>query len=163
MEKTFIAEAQGFGWWGVIPGSIAVLFGAMYLFQIILKKPIGNRPAPDWLLLVFFVLTSTFTIVLYFQNLKTSITNRAVYVNFGIFASQRIFPLADIKSISIRKYDGMNEFSGWGVKSNSNEQSYTESGNEGVEIELKSGGKKILIGTQKPVEMQKIIDQFYAK
>ena len=106
---------------------------------------------------------STFTIVLYFQYLKTSITNRVVYVSFGIFASQRVFPLADIKSISIRKYDGMNEFSGWGVKANPNEQSYTESGNEGIEIELKSSGKKILIGTQKPAEMQKVIDQLYAK
>ena len=57
----------------------------------------------------------------------------------------------------------MNEFSGWGVKANPNEQSYTESGNEGIEIELKSSGKKILIGTQKPAEMQKVIDQLYAK
>ena len=123
----------------------------------------GNHPAPDWLLLLFFVLTSAFSIVFYFQKLKTSITNRAVYVSFGIFASQKVFPLTDIKSIEIRKYDGMNEFSGWGVKSNSNEQSYTVSGNEGVEIELKNGGKKILIGTQKPLEMQKVIDQLYFK
>jgi hypothetical protein len=54
----------------------------------------------------------------------------------------------------------MKEFSGWGVKGNNLEQSYTVSGDEGLEITLKSGGKKILIGTQERAQMQSVLNKY---
>jgi hypothetical protein len=160
MEKTYIEEIQSFGWLGIAPGIIAVMFGIFCFFQIVLKRQIGNHPAPNWLLILIFVLTATLAMVFSLQRLRTSITDQAIYVSFGIFASKKVIPLSNIKSISVRKYDGMKEFSGWGVKANANEQSYTVSGDNGVEIELNSEGKKILIGTDKPNEMLSVIDKY---
>src|ERR1700679_4252332 len=119
METTYISEAQSFQWYFMlIPGVIALLFGVMWFFQVFFHKPIGNRNAPDWLLLVIFILTATFAVAFSLQKLKTSMTNRAIYTSFGVFAPKQAIPLTDIKSISIRKYDGMKEFSGWGVRGN---------------------------------------------
>jgi len=161
METTYINEVQSFQWYFMlVPGMIALLFGVMWFFQVFLHKRIGNRNAPDWLLLVIFILTAAFAVGFSLQKLKTSITNRAIYTSFGVFASKQAIPLTNIKSIAIRKYDGMNEFSGWGVRGNANEQCFTVSGSEGIEIELKSGGKKILIGTQKADGMQAVIERY---
>ena len=45
---------------------------------------------------------------------------------------------------------------GWGVRYNDSESCFTVSGNDALEIELKSG-TKFLIGTQKPEEITGII------
>jgi hypothetical protein len=163
VEVTYIAEVQSFGWWVVmIPVMAALLFGVMLFSQVILHKRIGNRNAPNWLLLLIFILTTSFAVAFNLQKLKTTITNRAIYISFGVLTSNRVILLTDIKSIAIRKYDGMKEFSGWGVKGNDQEQSYTVSGDEGIEIALKSGGKKILIGTQKADKMRAVIAKYLA-
>jgi hypothetical protein len=161
METTYISEVQSFQWYFMlIPGMIALLFGVMWFFQVFLHKRIGNRNAPDWLLLVIFILTAIFAVGFSQQKLKTSITNRAIYTSFGVFAGKHAILLTDIKSISIRNYDGMKEFSGWGVRGNADERCYTVSGDEGMEIELKSGGKKVLIGTQKAGDMGAVIGKY---
>jgi len=160
VENVYINEIQSFRWLALVPGLVTLLFAVLCYFQIVLKKQVGNRPAPSWLLVVFFLFTATVTAMLGLQKLTLSITNKAVYINFGVFASKQVIPLTDIKSIAVRKYNGPGEFSGWGVKSNAHEQSYTVSGDEGVEIILKNG-KMILVGTQKPKEMQRVINQYF--
>ncbi len=163
MDTIYIEESQSFGLIGLVTLPVAIIFGVLSFIQIVLKKQVGNHPAPSWLLVVIFIATASFAVVFNMQRLKTTITNQAIKVSFGIFMSPKIFLLSDIKSITMRKYDGMSEFRGWGVKGNANEQSYTVSGDDGIEIELKSGGKKILIGTHEAAQMQEVIGKYLKK
>ena len=52
------------------------------------------------------------------------------------------------------------EYGGWGIRTISLKKNiaYTISGDKGLQIELKDG-KKILLGTQNPEEVEKIVSQ----
>ena len=54
----------------------------------------------------------------------------------------------------------MKEFMGWGVKWNSTTDCFTMSGDVGLELTL-SNNKKILIGTQKPAELQLVLETYF--
>lgn len=163
MEITYITEIQSFKWLAVVPALAAVVIGILWFLQVKLRKQAGKQAAYNGLMAVIFILITALAVVFSFQKLTTTITNRAVTMDFGIFAAKKAIPLTDIKSIAVRKYDGMKEFSGWGVKGNDQERSYTVSGDEGIEITLKSGGKKLLIGTQQPDKMRDIISKLLSE
>ena len=50
------------------------------------------------------------------------------------------------------------DYGGWGIKYGLKGLAYNISGNFGIQLELKSGSK-ILIGTQKPDEVKKLLDE----
>jgi hypothetical protein len=164
MEKTYFEETQHFQWGFIVGISlIALLFAILFLVQVIFKVKIGSRPAPSGLLLVLFVFTAGFAVFLGLQKLKVKISSKAVYYSFGALAPLQSIPKADIASIKLRKYDGMDEFSGWGEKSNAKEDSYTTSGDEGIEIKFKNSAQKsILIGTHSAKQVQQVLSTYYA-
>jgi len=164
METTYFEETQHFQWGFIlIPALVALLFGTLSLVQVIFKIKVGTRPAPSWLLLVIFLLVAAFTVFMGLQKLRLKITNKAIYYSFGAFARMRSIPTAEIASINLRKYDGMDEFSGWGEKSNAKEDSYTTSGDEGIEIKFKkSTQKSILIGTHSPQKVQHVLSKYFS-
>lgn len=162
MEKTYITETQSFKFLIIIPAIFSVLLGVLCYFQLVLHRPMGNHPAPNAVLVLFFILSFGGIYFFISQKLICTITDKAVYVSFGILTSAQIFLLTDIKSITVRKYDGLGEFMGWGVRYSANEDCYTVSGSYGIEIEVDNRHSKILIGTQKPEEMQAVISKYLA-
>jgi len=142
---------------------VAILFGGMFVVQVVFKISIGNRPVPTWLLFSIFLLTTAFTVFMYSQQLKFKITSQAIYFSLGVFAPMQSIKTDQIASISLRKYNGVGEFSGWGVKSNATENCYTTSGDEGMEIKFKNNAQKpILIGTHKSAEVQEILSKYFS-
>lgn len=145
----------------IVPGLIAVaVFGCLSFAQIVSKKPIGNHPAPTWLLLLFFAGCSAGILILSLQRLLLVITEDEIEISFGIFAHRQIIKINEIKNISVRKYDALKEFWGWGVRFNSKGRCYTVSGNAGVDIELKSG-QHILIGIRELSEADAVISAYF--
>ena len=137
-----------------------ILFGVLSGFQIIMNKPMGNNPAPDWLLLLFFFGSAIGIIVFTSQKLKTKITENEIALSFGVFAKKKVVNKSEIKTISIRKYNAVKEFLGWGVRFNTNERCYTVAGSDGIDIEL-NDGKHILIGTQKPLDANSVVLNYF--
>jgi predicted membrane metal-binding protein len=164
MEITYFEETQHFQLGIVVLiALIALLFGVMFLVQVIFKIKIGTRPAPSWLLLVIFLLVAAFTVFMGLQKLQLKITSKAIYYSLGAFAPLQSIPTDQIASINLRKYNGMDEFSGWGEKSNAKEDSYTTSGDEGIEIKFKkSDQKNILIGTHSPQQVQQVLSKYFS-
>jgi hypothetical protein len=164
METTYFEETQHFPWgFVVLTALVAVLFGTIFLIQVIFKIKVGTRPIPSWLSLIIFLLVTALTVFLGLQKLQTKITSQAIYYSLGALAPMRSIKTSEIASIHIRKYDGMDEFSGWGEKSNAKEDSYTTSGDDGIEIKFKNTTQKsILIGTHSAKQVQDVLAKYFS-
>ena len=63
----------------------------------------------------------------------------------------RHFSWAELEEIYVREYSPISEFGGWGWRFGMGGKAYNISGDQGIQLVFKNG-KKLLIGTQKPVE-----------
>jgi hypothetical protein len=156
------SESQGFTqWWvWVIVLGIAGLNWWGFVEQILLNKPFGDNPAPDWMMLVF---TALFGIGLPWLmvscRLKTWVTSEGVVVQFSPFHLRpRIIPLDGIQEFAARRYNALLEFGGWGVRFGSRGQALNASGNEGVQFVF-ANGKRLLIGSQRAEEFAAAVGQ----
>jgi len=106
-------------------------------------------------------------VVFLFANLKlkTRIDEKGVYYQY--FPFHLSFKFIDWISISkcyARNYSGISEFGGWGIKFSisKNSKSFTTKGNIGLKLKL-NNGSKILIGTQKKEELQRVLNNYQHK
>lgn len=86
-----------------------------------------------------------------FTTLRTKIDEAGFSFKFFPFTmSTHSVSWEKIKTISVKKYQPLRDFGGWGLRtSESNGTAYTVKGKYGIQIELLNG-KKVLIGTQAP-------------
>jgi len=156
MEKILFKETQKYIVLMVAAVLSTVFFGVFCVIQIGFGKPVGNHPAPDALLIVFFAVSVGTIFLAWYQKLIVTITEEEIQISFGILTSNKVIKISDIKNISTRKYNAMKEFWGWGVRFKDNTTCFTVSGSDAVEIELKSG-EKLLVGTQKIGEAEEAV------
>lgn len=64
----------------------------------------------------------------------------------------------DIEEMYVRNYDALGEYGGWGMKYGPYGKAYTISGQHGIQLQL-ADDQQVLIGTQQPVELEKLILQ----
>jgi hypothetical protein len=64
----------------------------------------------------------------------------------------------------VRKYNPLTEYGGWGYRTGFGKKSgaMNVKGNIGIQIEL-SNGKKLLLGTQKKTEANKVLETYKHK
>jgi hypothetical protein len=65
-----------------------------------------------------------------------------------------------LESCSVRTYSPLGEYGGWGIKYGLGGAGkvYNVRGNQGLQLVFKDGSR-LLIGTQKPLELQEIVDK----
>lgn len=91
------------------------------------------------------------------NRLHTTIDNDGIEITFLPFAWRKRWYWSSIAEVCVRKYS-LLEFGGWGYRVGKSGVAYTCKGRYGIQIKLKSG-RKILIGTQCPEEIQEILTQ----
>lgn len=155
MDKIIFKETQSSRLLVIMAVLLTLLFSVIVFIQMILGIPVGNHPAPNTLLVIFFVAGVLSIIITYRLNLRLIINKSEIRVRFGILGNEKL-AISDIKELKIRKYNALQEFMGWGVRYKNNERCFTVSGDDALEIELKNG-EKFLIGTQKPDEIMLVI------
>jgi hypothetical protein len=163
METTYFEETQNSQWGTlIVPALIAVLFGVIFIVQVVSKTKVGSRPAPSWLLLLIFLVFGSLSVFMSMQSLRVRITGKAIYFSYGAFSKERAILISQISSLSLRKYDGAEEFAGWGVKTSSKEDCFTVSGDEGLEVTFKSSSEKpILIGTKRSDDLKGVLSRHF--
>ncbi len=158
------SETQRFkikwAWLAVI--GINGLFIYAIVQQVILGKPFGTKPAPDFVLILIelFLLLLLFFIV--------SIRLKTVYTDEGI--TYRFFPLQlkykvinwhELSDAYVREYNSFLEYGGWGIRYGSpkkgNAINTSASCNKGLQLQFKNG-KQLLIGTKNPGALQQVVD-----
>ncbi|AKB57240.1 hypothetical protein MSBR2_0724 [Methanosarcina barkeri 227] len=129
--------------------------------QLLLGKPFGNNPAPDWmmflLLLVFGVL---FPVFFYYIKLVTEVRNDGIYVRFYPFhRSFKRFPFESIQNYKALTYNPIRDYGGWGIRYGLKGNAYNMAGNRGVLLEFTDGNKmkKLMIGSQIPEKLAEAI------
>lgn len=154
-------EVQRFRQWWVWLLVLFVAGMAWYggVQQIVLKKPFGNNPAPDSVMIVIWAIFGVLFPVLFLSlKLVTDVRNDRLYV--------RLFPLqfhvheisyAEIKTYEIRTYSAMKEYGGYGIRYGVKGKAYNVSGNKGIQFEFLDG-KRLLIGTQRPEEFRQALE-----
>ena len=135
-----ILPLAAFAWWG-------------FVHQIILGRPIGSNPGPDWsvwltLLLVGLGLPALFISI----RLIVTVERDQITIRYRPFTTRRI-GFDEIEGYKARTYKPVKEYAGWGIKGWSVERmSYSVSGREGVELTL-TGGTRVMIGSRKAQQL----------
>jgi hypothetical protein len=105
-------------------------------------------------------------LLLFILKLKTRIDDIGIYYQFyPIHFTYRVITWNEITTCYVRNYNAIFEYGGWGFKSSLRRKkgkSFTVKGKIGLQLELKNG-KKLLIGTQKKEEIQRVLDNYNAK
>lgn len=152
---SIFTEVQRFRQWWVWLLVLLVAGVSWYGFiqQIVLKKPFGNNPAPDPVMIMIWVIFGLFFPAIFYSiKLVTEVRYDGLYVRFFPlqFHSHKI-SYGDIKNYEIRTYSALKEYGGYGIRLGTKGKAYNVYGNKGIQFEFQDG-KQLLVGTQKPEE-----------
>ena len=169
MSNIQFNEVQGFRlrwvWAGVI--ALNLLFIYAIVQQVFLGKPFGPKPAADMVL----VLMEGVPLILFFFlrsiRLKTCMDDSGIHYRFTPFQFKTIhIEWHELSDAYMREYNSFYEFGGWGIRRGSAKSgtaiNTSASGKRGLQLRF-GNGKLLLIGTKKPAEMEKIINQIMAE
>lgn len=102
-------------------------------------------------LIILFLVTVLFVVL----KMKTTITQKSIQLVYFPFVWKTI-NIDDIASLEVINYDFVG---GWGIRLwTSYGTVYNVRGNKGLHIKLKNG-KQLVIGTQKPEELENVVEQ----
>lgn len=113
----------------------------------------------------FQVMAYTFlpiSLLFLFSKLETRIDEKGIHARFlPILWRWRSYPWKDLKNVTVRDCQPLLEYGGWGYRIGIMGQGHAMilSGKKGIQIELQNG-KKMLIGTKRDEEAQKIIEHY---
>jgi len=147
-------------WWVVLAvGAIAVLSWAGFVQQILLGRPYGTHPGPDWSVwLIWLGFGIAFPILFWFLRLSVEVSPQALYIHYLPLLRRRI-PLSEIVSVRARSYNPVLEYGGWGIRGWWRGRTiYSVRGTQCVEIELQSG-RIVAIGSQRADELAAAVQQ----
>ncbi len=110
----------------------------------------------------FFIIVAV-TMLFFTIKLTTRIDETGIYYRFFPFhLKERKIIWDDIAEIYVRKYSPIAEYGGWGLRGITNKnRAFNTSGNWGIQIVYKNGNR-LLLGTQKKEEADKILKQLTA-
>jgi hypothetical protein len=146
-------------WWiWVLVGAPAALAWWPFIQQIIGGEPVGQNPAPDWVVWVLWLLFGLALPFLFGRVcLVIEVTDEQVSIRYWPF-SRRAIALVDIQQVQARQYNAVKEYGGWGVKGWSKaKMAYNVSGDRGAELTLKDG-RRIMLGSQRAEELAGAIE-----
>jgi hypothetical protein len=157
--KRYFEERQRMNQWFIwvvlllINGVTAV---SVYV-QIIEKQPVGNNPMSNVGLIILSVLMVAFTVFILSVRLETQILGDHITYKLSPFhLKARIVKFDELQSIGVRKYNPILEYGGWGLRGFGKNIAYNISGNQGIQLELKTG-QRILLGTKNPKAVQEAL------
>jgi hypothetical protein len=146
-------------WWiTLIIFGLAAMMWVMFVVQIIFGQSVGNNPSPDWMMWLLWIFVGIgLPIAWRRMHLLVEVRDAGIYIRFIPFA-RRDIPFSEIAAFEARTYDPIREYGGWGVKGGwgTGKRAYNTSGNQGVELTMQDGSK-IMIGSQRPVELEAAI------
>jgi len=147
-------------WWmWALAIGLAALAWAFFVQQIVLGRDVATRPAPDivvWAILVLVGVGLPTLVAL--LRLTVEVDDQELRCTYRPFFTRRI-PLDSIQRVEARTYRPILEYGGWGIRWwPRHGWAYTLAGNQGVQLHF-DDGRKLLIGTDRPAELARAIDE----
>lgn len=162
-------EEQGFrirwAWAGLVALNLLFLYAIVQ--QVILGKPFGEKPAPDFVLVLAEMLMLALLLLLFSMRLYTRINETGIYYRFRPFhRKERHIAWNEITAVYMREYNSFYEYGGWGIRvgapQTGNAVNTSQSGNTGLQLKFHDK-KPLLIGTARPVEMKEFLEQLISE
>ena len=106
--------------------------------------------------------------LIFFFKLTTRIDEKGIHYQFFPFHfSMKLIPWNEISKAGIRTYFPISEFGGWGIKggfffNKGRGKAINVSGDIGIQLVFKNG-EKLLIGTQKKEEVNRVLETYKSK
>jgi hypothetical protein len=142
-------------WVWIIIAFIAVLSWYFFVVQIMYGEQPGNNPAPDWVVLVIWMVFGIL-FPLWFLVMKLEIVVTGSGLSFRFFPLHpkwRDIPFPEIVMAEAVTYHPLREYGGWGIRFGwRGGMAYNVEGDRGVRITL-NNGKKFLLGSQHAEEL----------
>jgi len=160
MTRAYFNETQKFRQWWIwlIILLTVVSWGYALISSLQAEKP--DKATDDLVLLLTSIIPVLLIVLLLVLRLVTRIRKEGIYVQFKpLQFREKFIPKEQIKSFEVRKYKPLAEYGGWGIRVGLRKhgKAYNVSGKTGLQLYLENG-KKLLIGTQKPREIQKAME-----
>ena len=160
-EQVRFEEMQRFRrpwvWALVILGALPlwIIFG----IQVVGGRPIGENPAPNWVLWIFFLLIGVGLPYLFLVlRLRVRVFDEHLRVRFRPLRA-KIIPHREIQAVEAVAYSPLGEFGGWGVRYRPGfGWAYNISGKHGVIVTLRDG-HRMLIGSQRSEELADALEK----
>lgn len=148
---------QIWGWMIVI--LIAGFMWYMTYQQLLMGRTLGNNPAPDALMIVFWVLFGIgMPVFMWSCRLITEVREDGLYIRYVPFhRSFHRYGFDEIVKYEVRTYRPILDYGGWGIRYGSRGMAYNVSGKRGVQLALKNG-KNLLIGSQRAEELRRAVE-----
>lgn len=124
-----------------------------------------TQPMPLYVSVLLAIIPVAIIIFMYVLKLDTEITEEGIYFSFFPVVKRKLLPWWEVDTVFIRKYHAIMEYGGWGIRNSMGKKkgrALCVSGDIGIQLVTKDG-KRLLIGTQKPEEVQVLLTQFARK
>ncbi len=131
-------------------------FRQWWLWTILLVPVLGtwlSRPARSWTSALVPLAALAW---LWLLRLIVEVHDDAVHIQFIPMWRKRVIRLDEIRSAQARTYRPIREYGGWGLRWGPGRMAYNVSGDRGVLLEL-AGGRRVMIGSQRPEELEAAI------
>lgn len=159
-DKILFQERQKFTQWWIWLILGLSIFSLGYLFYLEIKNHEVLTDSARLRQAVAGIIVIAVIFLLFISvQLKTTITNKGItFTYFPFILKSRTYLWEDIDKVYTRTYSPIWEYGGWGLRYGfKNGMAYNVSGNQGIQIILKTG-KKVLIGTKKTEEVNRILE-----
>lgn len=149
---------------------LVIAINALFIFaivqQLVLKKPFGTNPAPDFVLVLLELFVLGIWIFILSIRLKTGYTDTGIsYRFYPLQRSTTYISWHELSDAYIREYNSFLEYGGWGIRYGSRQNgraiNTSESCRQGLQLVFRDG-KKLLIGTKDPDTLQQLINAVMA-
>lgn len=156
----FYEKQQFRQWWiMLIMVGTSSVFVAGIIKQLIRGQQFGNKPMSNTDLIVATAVLFLLNIFIFSIRLETVIKPDGIYVRFFPFIIKyKHFSWSTLTKSYVRQYSPIAEYGGWGLRLGlfGKGQAYNVSGDKGLQLEF-TNGKKLLIGTNKPEELNTVL------
>lgn len=165
MKRIYFNETQRFRQWFIYLIVVGTIAAWVYMLSESYHSPEPEKEVDGYVLILTSLIPLALIVLLFSLRLVTRIREEGIYVRFKPFQwKEKLIPKEDIKSFEVRKYNALLEYGGWGYRTGLRKygRAYNVAGNMGLQLYL-SNGRKLLIGTQKPKEIQKAMENLMSK
>jgi len=154
-------EVQGFGLWlKLCLVSSAIVALVVIGFCVDFEQEENFSLSVILPIIAVFVMSIVFAGLFWKIRLETEVRNDGLYVRFfPLHIRFKKFTREDVEQYCARTYRPLLEYGGWGIRFGKSGRAFNMSGKRGVQLVLK-GGKRLLIGSQKPEELVDAIRSF---
>src|SRR5690606_14167329 len=153
MNNTFEEQQSFFTWW------LSLLL--LLIVGITVVSAWLSRDSDAWIAaLVGLGVALGVTALLFSTRLRSRIDAQGIHVRFVPFIiREKTWGWEDLQEGYVRR-DSLWDYGGWGDRYSGAGTAYTTKGHYGMQMVLQKRNKRILIGTQHPEELQKVIPQY---